>query len=119
MAIDPTADFMLWNRPMDVLGGIKAIHRGKACQILWLESMQKNFVLVGVGFCPSIGPTGADNVDLETLSVHLSVISASCMYKGVGNCLVVKERGRCHIFLAHLEHLVELCWALRPVEFQM
>ena len=72
-----------------------------------------------VEISPKIGPTGTDNVDLETLSVHLSVISASCMYKGVGNCLVVKKRGRYHIFLAHLENLVELGWKLRPVEFQM
>ena len=29
IGIDPIADFMLWNLPMDVLGGTKAIHCGK------------------------------------------------------------------------------------------
>ena len=68
---------------------------------------------------PQIGLVDADGVGIQTVFVDPFVVIARCMHRGVGHCLVVRKRVGCHIFLAHLEHLVELCWAPRPVEFQM
>ena len=81
--------------------------------------MQYIFVLVEVGFCPSIGLIGTDGVDLETLFMHLSVVSDTCIYEDVGNCLVVKNGGRYHVFLAHMECLGTTGWNRRPVDFQI
>ena len=72
-----------------------------------------------VELCPSIGPVGADNVDLETLFMHLLVVTDTYIYEDVENCLVVTNRGRHHVFLADMEHLGEAGWKRRPVEFQM
>ena len=71
-----------------------------------------------VEFYPSIGLIGADGVDLETLSMHLLVVSDTYKYEDVENCLVVTNRGRYHVFLSHLEYLGEAGWKRRPVEFQ-
>ena len=60
-----------------------------------------------VEFCPPIGPVGANGVNIQRFSMDLSVQTASYIYEGVGNCLVVKKRGRHHTFLAHVEHLGE------------
>ena len=76
-------------------------------------------MLVKVEFCPSIGLVGADGVDLGTLFMNLSVVSDTYIFEDVGNCLVVKNGGRYHIFLVHMEHLGEAGWNRRPVEFQM
>ena len=79
---------------MDVYGGVKAVYVGKACQLRLWSSMELNFAVVEVEFCPQFVPTGTDNVDLETLLMHLSVEVDSGTHEGVGNCLVVKRKGR-------------------------
>ena len=56
--------------------------------------MQSIFVVVEVEFCASIGLIGADVVDLETLFMNLLVVSDTYIYEGVGNFLMVKERGQ-------------------------
>ena len=63
-----------------------------------------------VEFCPSIGLIGTDGVDLETLFMNLLVVSATYIYEDVGNCLVVKNGGSYHVFLAHMEYLGETGW---------
>ena len=80
--------------------------------------MQKNFVVVEVEFPPSIGHFGADSVDLETLFMNVLVASDDYIYKGVGNCLVVKNGGRYHVFLAHMEYLGETGWNSEALDFQ-
>ena len=75
------------------------------------------FVLVEVEFSPSIGLIGADNINVEILFMHLSVVSDTYIYEGVRNCLVVKNGGRYHVFLAHMKYLGETGWKRRPVEF--
>ena len=75
-------------------------------------------MLVEVEFCASIGLIGADGVDLETLFMNLLVVSDTYIYEGVGNCLVVKNGGRYHVFLAHMECFGETGWNRRPLEFQ-
>ena len=76
-------------------------------------------MLVEVEFCPSIGHVGADGVNLETLFMNLLVVSDTYIYEDVGNCLVVKNGGGYHVFLAHVEYLGETAWNRRPVDFQM
>ena len=56
--------------------------------------MQLIFVLVEVTFCASIGLIGADGVTLKTLFMNLLVVSDTYIYEGVGNFLMVKERGQ-------------------------
>ena len=56
-------------------------------------------------FCPSIALIGADGVDLETLFIHLLVVSNTYIYEDVGNCLVVKNGDIYRVFLAYMEHL--------------
>ena len=73
-------------------------------------------MLVEVEFCASIGPIGADGVDLETLFMNLLVVSDTYIYKGLGNCLVVKNGGGYHVFLAHMEFLGETCCNRRHLE---
>ena len=67
-------------------------------------------MLVDDGFLPPIGPIGADGVDIPEFFMVPSILSAIYIYKGVGNCLVVKNRGRYHVFLAHMEYLGETGW---------
>jgi hypothetical protein len=43
----------------------------------------------GSNFCPSIGLIGTDCDRTRILSGDLSVLSHTCIYGGVGNCLVV------------------------------
>ena len=81
--------------------------------------MQQFFVLVEVKFGPSIGLIGTDGVNLETLFMNLLVVSDTYIYKDVGNCLVQKNGGRYHVFLAHMDYLGETGWNRRPVDFQM
>ena len=75
-------------------------------------------MLVEVEFSPSIGLIGTDNINVETLFMHLSVASDTCIYRGVGNCLVVKNGGRSHVSLAHMEYNGETGWNWRFVDFQ-
>ena len=58
-----------------------------------------------VEFCPSNGLTGGDGVDLETHFMNLLVVSDTYTHEGIGNCLVVKNGGRCRVFLAYMEYL--------------
>ena len=74
-------------------------------------------MLVEVEFCPTIGLIGVDDVDLETLFTNLLVVSDTYIYEDVGNCLVVKNGGGYHVFLAHMEYLGETGWNRRFVEF--
>ena len=76
-------------------------------------------MLAEVEFCPLIGLTGTDGVNLETLFMNLLVVADTYIYKNVGNCLVVKNGGRHHVLLAHMEHLGEAGWNRRLVDFQM
>ena len=39
--------------------------------------------------------------------MSLMGVSATYIYKDVGNCLVVKNGGRYHVFLAHMESMVK------------
>ena len=78
----------------------------------------ENFVLAEVEFFPSIELIGADGVDLETLFMNVLVASDDYIYKGVGNCLVVKNGGRYHVFLAHMEYLGETGWNSEALDFQ-
>ena len=71
-----------------------------------------------VEFSPSIGLVGADGVNLETLFMNLLVVSDTYTHEGVGNCLVVKNGGRYHVVLAHMEYLGETGWNRRPLDFQ-
>ena len=80
--------------------------------------MQYIFVLIEVGFCPPIGLIGADVVDLEIPFMNLLVVSDTYICEDVGNYLLVKNGGRNHVLLAHMEHLGEAGWKRRPVEFQ-
>ena len=58
-------------------------------------------------------------MDADAFSVDTLGLSAACMYVAVGNCVVVKNGGSYHIFLAHMEYLGKTGWNWRPVEFQM
>ena len=58
-------------------------------------------------------------MNLETLFMNLLVVADTYIYKNVGNCLVVKNGGRHHVLLAHMEHLGEAGWNRRLVDFQM
>ena len=75
-------------------------------------------MLVEVEFSPSIGLIGANGLDLENLFMNVLVVSDTYIYEGVGNCLVVKNGGRYHVFLAHMEYLGETGWNRRPLDFQ-
>ena len=75
-------------------------------------------MLVELEFCPQIGLTGAKGVDLWTLFMNLLVVSDTYIYEGVGNCLVVKNGGRDHVFLAHIEYLGETGWKQRRLDLQ-
>ena len=75
-------------------------------------------MLLEVEFCPSIGLISADGVDLGTLFMNLLVVSDTYIYEGVGNCLVVKNGGRDHVFLAHMEYLGETGWKQRRLDLQ-
>ena len=58
-------------------------------------------------------------MDADAFSVDTLGLSATCMYVGVDKCLLVKNGGRYHVFLAHMEYLGEVGWNRGPVEFQM
>ena len=58
-------------------------------------------------------------MDADAFSVDSLGLLATCMYWGVGNCVVVKNGGSYHIFLAHMEYLGETGSNRRPVDFQM
>ena len=58
-------------------------------------------------------------MDLEALFIHSLVVSDTCIYGGVGNCLVVENGGRHHVLLTHMEHHGEAGWKRRPVDFQI
>ena len=75
-------------------------------------------MLVEVEFCLSIGLIGIDGVDLETLFMNLLVVSDTYTHEGIGNCLVVKNGGLYHAFLAPMEHLGESGWNRRHLEPQ-
>ena len=51
--------------------------------------------------------------------MHLLVVTDTYIYEDVGNCLVVKNGGSYHVFLAHMEYLGETGSNRRPVDFQM
>ena len=55
---------------------------------------------------------------MQTVSMNPLLVSATHMCRGVGHCLVVKNGGGNHVFLAHLEHLDETGWRLWRLEFQ-
>ena len=74
--------------------------------------------MVEVAFCPPIGLIGTDGVDLEIPFMNLLVVSDTYIYEDDGNYLLVKNGGRNHVLLAHMEHLGEAGWKRRPVEFQ-
>ena len=75
-------------------------------------------MLVEVEFCPSSGLIGADGLDLETPFMNALVVSNTYTCEDVGNCLVVKNGGRYHVFLAHMEYLGESGWKRRDLEPQ-
>ena len=55
---------------------------------------------------PQIGPTGTDKLDVDAFFVDTLGLSANYMYMGVGNCLVVKRKGRCRNVSMHLAFLL-------------
>ena len=57
-------------------------------------------------------------MDADAFSVDPLGLPDTYIYENVGNRLVVKNGGRYHIFLAHMEYLGEAGWNQRPVDFQ-
>ena len=57
-------------------------------------------------------------MDADAFSVDPLGLSDAYIYEDVGNCLLVKNVGRYHVFLAHMEYLGEAGWNQRPVDFQ-
>ena len=76
-------------------------------------------MLVEVEFRPPIGLIGTDNINMETLFTHLSVVLPSCIYGVIRNCLEVKRRGQHLVYLVHVEHLGETGWRPRRPESEM
>ena len=76
-------------------------------------------MLVEIEFCPPIGLIGADNINVETLFIHLSVVSPSCIDGVIRNCLEVKRKGKYLNYLVHVEHLGEMGWRSRRPESEM
>ena len=56
--MDPAADFLLWNHPMDVWEGAKAVYLGKEPQARRLWVAKPILLLVEVEFHRSIGHVG-------------------------------------------------------------
>ena len=79
----------------------------------------KIFAMVEVGFCPPIGLIGTDNINVENLFTHLSVVSSSYIYGDIRNCLVVKRKGRHLVCLVHVEHRGEMGWRPRRLKSDM
>ena len=76
-------------------------------------------MLVEVEFRPPIGLIGTDNINVETLLIHLSIVSPSGIYEVIRNCLEVKRKGQYLVYLVHVEHLGEMGWRPRSPESEM
>jgi hypothetical protein len=118
MWIDPSADFMLCIHPLGVWGRVNAVYRGNGVQIQHLWGVQLPCMSRGGRNLTTIGPIGTDKLDADAFSMNPSGLTATCIYMRIGNCLVVANGGRCHVFLVQMECLGETGWSRRFVEFQ-
>ena len=71
-----------------------------------------------VGLLPSLGLVSSDGVGIRTVSMNPLVVPDTYIYRGVRNCLMVKNGSKYHVFLAHMEYLEEPGWKYCPLEFQ-